>query len=115
MNGQNVMVVTEGPADAQEWTVRELGIWPYIDVLVTLNEIGISKVDGLFGVVLKKYSIHPREMVYFGANEVRDVRPVQKEGVLAILYDQTQENHFKSPDTLSICSWDILQTILQDG
>lgn len=109
------MVVTEGPGDAQEWTVRELGIWPYIDILVTTNEVGISKVDGLFRTGLKKYNIHPREMVYFGDSEVRDVHAAQKEGILAILYDQKQENHFKSADTLRICSWDTLQTMVQDG
>ena len=53
-------------------------------------------------------------MVYLGDNVVRDVRPAQKEGVLAILYDQTQEIRLKSPDTLSIYSCDILQTIFQD-
>jgi len=45
-----VIVITEGPQDAQEWTVQELGIAPYIDILVTTNEVGKSKVDGLFSV-----------------------------------------------------------------
>lgn len=104
-------MVTQGLADTQEWTVRELGLWPYVDVPpATTNEIGISKVDGLLGAgggffffLKKKEKAFTHETwSYFGDNEVRNVRPAQKEGVLAILYNQTQENHFKSPDTLSI-------------
>jgi putative hydrolase of the HAD superfamily len=113
--GKKVMVVTEGPADAQEWTIRELGLWPYVDILVTTNEVGKSKVDGLFGTVLDKYSIHPGEIVYFGDNEVRDVHAARKEGILAILYDQKLENHLECPDTLRISSWDTLRSMLLDG
>ncbi|KAJ5906533.1 uncharacterized protein N7473_003449 [Penicillium subrubescens] len=109
---KKVMVITEGPADAQEWTIRELGLGPYVDILVTTNEVGRSKVDGLFAAVLERYSIHPEEIVYFGDNEVRDVHTAQKEGILAILYDQKQENHLRSPDALRINSWDKLQNML---
>lgn len=110
---KKVIVITEGPADAQEWAVRELGLWPYVDILVTTNEVGKSKVDGLFGTVLKKYNIRPGDMAYFGDNEVRDVHAAQKEGILAILYDQKQENNLKRPNTLRINSWDTLQSALQ--
>lgn len=110
-----MIVVTEGRADAQEWTVQELGPWPYIDVPATTNEIGISKVDGFLGAVLKKHGIHSGEMVYLGDNEVRDVRPAQKEGVSAIQYDQTEENlSFQKSRYSEYLSWDILQTIFQD-
>lgn len=112
---KKVMVVTEGPADAQEWTIRELGLWPYVDILVTTNEVGRSKVDGLFEAVLEKYSIRPEEMVYFGDNEVRDVHSAQKEGILAFLYDQKQENRLECPDSLTINSWDTLLNMLPDG
>lgn len=112
---KKVMVITEGPADAQEWTIRELGLWPYVDILVTTNEVGKSKVDGLFAAVLGKYSIHPEEMVYFGDNEVRDVHAAQKEGIMAILYDQKQEKHLRFPGVLRINSWDTLQIMLLDG
>lgn len=41
---KDVIVITEGPADAQKWTIHELGLERYIDILVTNNEIGKSKV-----------------------------------------------------------------------
>jgi putative hydrolase of the HAD superfamily len=112
---KKVMVVTEGPADAQEWTIRELGLWPYVDALVTTNEVGKSKVDGIFGAVLEKYSIHPEEMVYFGDNKVRDVHAAQEEGLLAVLYDQKQETHLECPESLRMNSWGTLQNMLLDG
>ncbi|KAJ5702393.1 hypothetical protein N7488_009941 [Penicillium malachiteum] len=110
---KNIIVITEGRTDAQEWTVRELGIDSYVDILVTTNEIGRSKVDGLFGVVLEKYGILAEDIVYFGDNEVRDVRAALKTGILAILYDE------KGPsvkdlrlDVIRISAWGDLQDIL---
>jgi putative hydrolase of the HAD superfamily len=50
--GKNTVIVTEGPRDAQKWTVEQLGPAPYVDVLATLNEIGLAKDAGLFGEAL---------------------------------------------------------------
>ncbi|KAJ6107412.1 hypothetical protein N7523_008735 [Penicillium sp. IBT 18751x] len=52
---KKVIFITEGLADGQKWTVREMGVSPWINILMTTNAIGTSKVDGLFGVVLEKY------------------------------------------------------------
>jgi putative hydrolase of the HAD superfamily len=70
--GKKVIVVTEGPQDAQEWTVQELGLQPSIDILITTNKIGKSKIDGLFPAVLEEYDIAASDMVYVGDNEKRD-------------------------------------------
>ncbi|KAJ5716317.1 hypothetical protein N7493_008228 [Penicillium malachiteum] len=111
--GKNIIVITEGPADAQEWTVQELGIDSYVDILVTTNEIGRSKVDGLFGTVLKKYGIDAEEIVYFGDNEVRDVRAALQSGILAILYDEKgRSGEDLRIDVVRISSWRDLQDIL---
>lgn len=111
--GKNIIVITEGPADAQERTVQELGLKHYIDVLVTTNEMGRSKVDGLFGAVLKKYGIHSDEIVYFGDNAVRDIKESQEEGILAVLYDEKQQNQLTDMGTLSINSWGTLKDMLE--
>lgn len=86
--GKKVIVVTEGPQDAQLWTVEELGLRPYVDVLVTTNQIGKSKVEGLFSAVLDKYGIVASDMVYVGDNEKRDVVPAREAGILAVLFDE---------------------------
>lgn len=99
---KKIIVITEGPQDAQEWTVRELGIAPYIDILVTTNEIGKSKVDGLFSVVLEKYSIDAGDIIYVGDNEVRDVVPARSEGLLAVFYNEHGETRLDEGDGLSV-------------
>lgn len=113
--GKNIIVITEGPADAQEWTVRELGIQPYIDVLVTTNEVGRSKVDGLFGVVLNKYNIATDEIVYFGDNPVRDIEAARAEGILAVLYDTTGSTNLEDTNALRVNSWANVADILIRG
>jgi len=91
---KKIIVITEGPLDAQQWTIEALGIAPYIDILVTTNELGMSKVDGLFGAVLQKFRIDSEEMVYVGDSGARDVAPASKEGIWAWLYDEKDSCRF---------------------
>lgn len=90
-NKKKVIVVTEGPTDAQIWTVRQLGLQPFIDILVTTNEVGKSKVDGLFDEVLRMHGIASKKLVYVGDNETRDIAPAMKAGILAIHYSEKDE------------------------
>ncbi|CAG8919171.1 unnamed protein product [Penicillium salamii] len=113
--GKKVIVITEGPADAQEWTVQELGIRPYIDVLVTTNEIGRSKLDGLFGTVLKQFEIATDEIIYFGDNPVRDIQAARAEGLLAVLYDTTGITDLEDANALRVNSWATVENILVRG
>jgi putative hydrolase of the HAD superfamily len=53
--GKMIVVVTEGPQDAQEWTIFHLGIAPYIDCLGTTNKFGAT--TGLFSLVLTHLEI----------------------------------------------------------
>jgi len=109
---KQVIVITEGPQDAQEWTIQELGIAPYIDILMTTNEVGKSKVDGLFSVVLEKYNINAGDIVYVGDNEVRDVVPARSEGLLAILYDESGETKLDGLNGLCVNSLGDLEDVL---
>lgn len=109
---KKTIIITEGPQDAQEWTVRELGIAPYIDILVTTNEVGRSKIDGLFSVILEKYGIDAGGIVYVGDNEARDVVPARSEGLLAVLYDEREEARLNEVDGLCVSSLGELEDIL---
>ncbi|KAL3459993.1 HAD-like domain-containing protein [Aspergillus heterothallicus] len=82
--GKKIVVITEGPQDAQEWTIENLGIARYIDFLATTNKFGVSKTNGLFAKVLEHLDITAREIVYVGDNLNRDVEPAAKEGILSI-------------------------------
>ncbi|KAI9786028.1 MAG: hypothetical protein M1835_003197 [Candelina submexicana] len=83
---KKVMIISEGPLDAQEWTMESLGLTPFVDVLVTSNDMGLSKVDGLFGAVLAKHKIREDDMVFVGDNAVRDIEAARAAGIEAVLY-----------------------------
>ena len=75
--GKNTVIITEGPRDAQKWTVEQLGPAPYLDVLVTSNEVGLAKDAGLFGEVLERCGIRKEDKVYVGDTLERDVVPAK--------------------------------------
>ncbi|KAI0544653.1 HAD-superfamily hydrolase, subfamily IA, variant 1 [Xylaria curta] len=78
---KKIVVITEGPQDAQEWTVQKLGISSYIDYLATTNHFKVSKTDGLFSRVLETLEITSSEIAYVGDNEYRDMKPATAEGI----------------------------------
>ncbi|KAI0856464.1 HAD-superfamily hydrolase, subfamily IA, variant 1 [Xylaria cubensis] len=80
---KKIIVITEGPQDAQEWTVQKLGISPYIDFLATTNHFKVSKTEGLFSRVLETLGITASEIAYVGDNEYRDMKPAIAEGILS--------------------------------
>ncbi|KAJ5893750.1 HAD-like domain-containing protein [Penicillium taxi] len=102
--GKNIIVVTEGPQDAQEWTISELGLRPYIDVLVTTNDIGKSKVDGLFPIVMEKYHIAASDIVYVGDSEQRDIVSARAAGMVTVLYDEKSNSQFDDSQAIRIDS-----------
>ncbi|KAK2005950.1 HAD-like protein [Colletotrichum eremochloae] len=86
--GKKIVIITEGPQDAQERTIHHLGIAEQIDILVTTNSFGISKVDGLFSRVLQQLGTTSGEMVYVGDNKLRDMEPAMAEGILCIHFSE---------------------------
>lgn len=88
--GKKIVVMTEGPQDAQERTVQGLGIGGYIDFLATTNHFRVSKTSGLFPRVLEHLGISPGDMVYVGDNEQRDMEPAMAEGIFSIHLAETK-------------------------
>lgn len=89
--GKKVVVITEGPQDAQERTVGELGIGGYVDFLATTNFFGVAKTEGLFGEVLRHLGIGAGEIVFVGDSVVRDMEPTSREGIFSVLFDERGE------------------------
>ncbi|OBR03011.1 Had-superfamily subfamily variant 1 [Colletotrichum higginsianum IMI 349063] len=87
--GKKIVIITEGPQDAQERTIRHLGIAEQVDALVTTNSFGLSKVDGLFPKVLQHLGILPAEMAYIGDSEQRDMEPALAERIFCIHFAET--------------------------
>ena len=88
--GKKIAIVTEGPEDAQKWTLEKLGIADSVDVLITTNRFGRSKVDGLFGLALKFFKIDAQDLVYVGDSLERDIYPARAEGILSIYFNETE-------------------------
>jgi putative hydrolase of the HAD superfamily len=87
--GKKTMIIrfkAEGPSATQQWTMAALGIAPYVDVLMTTNDMGKLKIDGLFGSVVQRFRIKPDEMVYIGDSATRDIAPARLGGIWSWLY-----------------------------
>ncbi|KAL8919865.1 MAG: hypothetical protein Q9172_004770 [Xanthocarpia lactea] len=88
---KKIVIITEGPQDAQERALHGLGIDKFIDFLATTTHFRVSKTDGLFPQVLQHLCITAGDMVYIGDNEERDMKPALAEGIFAIhLADETE-------------------------
>ncbi|KAL3442810.1 HAD-like domain-containing protein [Aspergillus insuetus] len=82
--GKKIAVITEGPQDAQAWTITQLGIETYVDYLATTNQFRVSKTSGLIPQVLEHLGIKPNEIVHIEDSMERDIVPASKEGILCI-------------------------------
>ncbi|KAL8282645.1 hypothetical protein RB597_010059 [Gaeumannomyces tritici] len=82
--GKKIVVITEGPQDAQERTVEALGIAGYVDFLATTNRFGVSKVDGLFGKVLQHLGVGSGDIAYIGDSDERDMKPAMVDGIFSV-------------------------------
>lgn len=79
--GLQVMVVSEGPHDAQELTLQRLGLWSFVDLLVTSAQEQRSKTEGLLAAAIQKAGCAAREILYIGDSPESDIVPAQKLGV----------------------------------
>ncbi|KAL8721930.1 MAG: hypothetical protein Q9225_001486 [Loekoesia sp. 1 TL-2023] len=88
--GKKIILITEGPEDAQHWTVQTLGIADMVHVLITSNKSGKTKINGLFGVALKELHIKAKDLVFIGDNMARDILPAEQEGIMAVHYSESE-------------------------
>ncbi|KAK7402402.1 hypothetical protein QQX98_011844 [Neonectria punicea] len=89
-SGRKIAVITEGPQDAQERALRDLGVDRHVDFLATTNRFGVSKTTSLFKKVLDHLSIESHEIVYVGDSVERDIVPATAEGIFAIRFHEGQ-------------------------
>ena len=74
-SGFAILVVSEGPHDAQELTIARLGLAPYVDLLVTSGQERRSKQEGLLKIALEKAGCLPKNCVFIGDNMECDILP----------------------------------------
>jgi len=110
--GKKVVVITEGPEDAQKWTLEKLGLIEHVDYLATSNRLGVSKAAGLFPRVLDELQIKGEDLVFVGDSYPRDVVPALAEGIRAVYYAENGGISFKS-EPLRITSLETLEIFLK--
>lgn len=99
--GKRIVIISEGPQDAQELTINRLGLAPFIDTLITSAAYETSKSDGLFEIALEKMGCSASQMLYVGDNVMRDYIPAEALGITAVLLHeddnfQGDKNRIKS-------------------
>jgi putative hydrolase of the HAD superfamily len=92
--GRSVMVVTEGPHDAQETTISRLGLAPYVDLLVTSSMERLTKHTGLLQRALDKANCAPAAVIYVGDSVECDIIPAKALGIRVIFVGEPD----KAPD-----------------
>jgi putative hydrolase of the HAD superfamily len=81
--GFSIMVVSEGPHDAQETTLARLGLAPFVDLLVTSGQERRSKREGLLKVALERAGCDPQSCIFIGDNMECDILPALALGMEA--------------------------------
>ncbi len=84
-SGLSVMVVSEGPHDAQRATIERLGLARYVDLLITSAAERIAKPEGLFRRALELAACAPEQLLFVGDSLERDVIPALDLGI-AVAY-----------------------------
>jgi putative hydrolase of the HAD superfamily len=108
---RKIVVITEGPQDAQERAVRDLGLSPYVDILATTNQFQVSKIDGLFEKVLGHLGIAAHEIAYVGDSIERDMTPATALGIYSIHLNEKQPSKL-DVNPVSVQSLDVLEGLL---
>lgn len=106
--GKKVVVISEGPHDAQQWTLEKLGIADFVDFLATSNKYGLTKNAGLFQQVLVDLKVEAKDVVFIGDNFERDVVQARKAGICAIHYSEKG-----SDEPLSVTNLGSLESVLR--
>ncbi|KAF2664623.1 HAD-superfamily hydrolase, subfamily IA, variant 1 [Microthyrium microscopicum] len=112
--GKKIVVITEGPQDAQEQTIEALGLNEYIDFLATSNDLRVSKTMGLFPKVLQHLEISSDEMAYIGDSDERDMKPALANAIFCVRFAEMEDTDLASTPP-SISSLTDLQQVLQHG
>lgn len=109
--GLSVMIITEGPQDAQVITIDRLGLAPFVDLLVTSAAEQVSKSDGLFSRAFEKAQCSPSEVIYIGDSIERDIIPTSQMGVLNFYVGDAE---IKIPGTLKISNLHQIEELINE-
>ena len=108
--GRSIMVVTEGPHDAQATTISRLGIAPYVDLLVTSRREGLQ-MRRVLKCALDKAGCAPSAAIYVGDSVECDIAPARALGIRAIYAGEQDQ----APDVETSASLADLTKLFSQG
>lgn len=111
--GHKIAVITEGPQDAQERTVKALRIEPFIHYLATTNKLGVAKTDGLFVKVLEHLNLETKDMIMIGDSQQRDVLPATQAGMFCFHYCEGPDESEGYDETRTIPDFERLRVFVE--
>jgi putative hydrolase of the HAD superfamily len=89
--GKKIAIISEGPQDAQEFVLQQLGLVPLNDILITSSYYNISKSDGLFKLALKLTQANNEEVLMLGDSIERDILPAKELNIDHVLVDHHEK------------------------
>jgi putative hydrolase of the HAD superfamily len=99
--GKHIVVVSEGPHDAQQRVIEHLGLVSMVESLISSNRVGVSKADGLFPLALNQLQIDAADLVFVGDSVARDIVPATAAGIFCIHFAEREGSCLTStPPTL---------------
>ncbi len=91
-NDKKICLITDLTADIQYAKINKLGIFPYIQYIVTSEEVGVEKPNSkMFKTALKKMELQPNEVCMIGDSYEKDIIGAQKLGIKA--FWKTEEKY----------------------
>lgn len=97
-NQIKIAICTDLTVNIQHRKLRKLGIWSYIDALVTSEEADAEKPNpSMFNLVLRKLGIKAGEALYVGDSLKKDVIGASNVGMQACWFCAT-EKHVSCPE-----------------
>lgn len=113
--GLRIVVTTEGPDDAQRWTLDQLGMRRHVDAVFTSTHARLRKNDGLFEHVIERLGMLAHEVIHVGDSYARDVVPARRAGLTPVLFDPDNLSTRSTYDCLVIKRLTGLKPILAGG
>ncbi|MBV6633499.1 MAG: HAD family hydrolase [Alphaproteobacteria bacterium] len=86
-----VLVISEGPHDAQTHALEQLGFSGLVDHLITSSKTGKSKSDGLYQATAKRLRLEPANILHVGDNPDRDTKAAEQAGWKALTVHAAEE------------------------
>lgn len=110
-----IAICTDLTVQIQHRKLRKLGIWQYIDVLVTSEEAGVEKPDvKIFDLVMKKLNMKAHELIYVGDSLDKDIVGAVNAGIAAIWFNPKRQARKKDLPYVEIESFQEIEEVIMD-